>query len=66
MYCPKRLRNCNCDGGKSNTVKTKEDLYNLDLNWNLLDYFISNRNDLLDYKIIHKKIHFIKIKKGLC
>ena len=47
---------------KSNTVKTKEDLYNLDLNWNLLDYFISNRNDLLDYKIIHKKIHEIENK----
>lgn len=41
---------------KSNTVKTKDELYNLDLDWNKLDYVVDNREKLLDSDYVRNRI----------
>jgi hypothetical protein len=41
---------------KSNTVKTKEELYNLDLDWNKLDYVVDDREKLLDSVYVRNRI----------
>jgi hypothetical protein len=41
---------------KTNVPKTKEDLYDLKLDWNKLDYVVGNREKLLDNKYIYNRI----------
>ena len=41
---------------KKNTIKTKQELYQLNLNWNILDYCFESRNDLLDQNKVRRKV----------
>lgn len=48
---------------KSNCIKSKEELYELKLDWNILDSIGLSRQELLDEKIIMKKIRELENEK---